>query len=188
MKDVKANREHKPINWKKEIIEWIKILAVAAAIAFVWNTCIAINSWVPSGSMEHTIMTGDRLIGSRLAYRFGELPERGDIVVFQHKVEPGKDKTVLVKRIIGLPGETVEIRENQVYINGSELPYEEPYLPEAMKSKNQQFEIPAGCYLMLGDNRNHSTDARDWSNPYVSEKAILGKILFRYFPGIKKIQ
>ena len=181
-------KENEPLNWKRELIEWVKIFVAAAAIAFFLNSCIIANSEVPSGSMEQTIMTGDRIVGSRLAYRFGSEPERGDIVIFKHKSEPGKDKTRLVKRIIGLPGETVDIRDNHVYINGSETPLEEPYLPEPMESDYYHFEIPEGCYLMLGDNRNHSADARRWSDPYVPKEEILAKVLIKYFPGIKKIR
>lgn len=180
--------EQEPINWKKELLEWVKIFVMAAAIALFLNTFIIANSVVPSGSMEQTIMTGDRIVGSRLSYRFGSTPERGDIVIFNHKTEPGRDKTRLVKRIIGLPGETVDIRNNQIYINDSETPLEEPYLPEAMNTDDYHFEIPQGSYLMLGDNRNHSADARSWSDPYVPESEILAKVMFRYFPGIKKIQ
>lgn len=184
----KRPEEQEPVNWKKELLEWVKIFVMAAAIALFLNTFIIANSVVPSGSMEQTIMTGDRIVGSRLSYRFGSTPERGDIVIFNHKTEPGRDKTRLVKRIIGLPGETVDIRNNQIYINDSETPLEEPYLPEAMNTDDYHFEIPQGSYLMLGDNRNHSADARSWSDPYVPESEILAKVMFRYFPGIKKIQ
>lgn len=176
------------IDWKKEIWEWVKILLAAAAIAFFVNTCLIANSTVPSPSMERTIMTGDRILGSRLSYRFGEDPKRGDIVIFDHKAEPGKDKTRLVKRIIGLPGETVDIRDNRIYIDGAEEPIEEPYLPEQMESEDYYFEIPAGCYLMLGDNRNYSADARGWADPYVKREELIAKVLFRYFPSIGKIQ
>ncbi len=85
--------------WKKELLEWVKIIVSAALIAFVLNTFIIANSEVPSGSMENTIMTGDRVIGSRLAYLFDE-PERGDIVIFRF---PDNEKIYYVKRVIGLP-------------------------------------------------------------------------------------
>lgn len=173
---------------KKGILEWLQIIVIAAAIAFVFNRFIIANSEVPTNSMENTIMAGDRLIGSRLSYAFGGEPKRGDIVVFHHKTEPGTDKTRLVKRIIGLPGETVEIRGGHVYINESDTPLEEPYLPEKMESDPYHFEVPEGCYLMLGDNRNYSADARGWPDPYVPEDAILAKVLFRYYPGIQKVQ
>ena len=175
-------------NLKKDLLEWLQIIVIAAVIALCLNTFVVANSRVPSASMENTIMTGDRILGSRLAYRFGQEPERGDIVIFNHKAEPGKDKTRLVKRIIGLPGETVDIRDGHVYIDGSDTPLEESYLPEAMESDPYHFEVPEGCYLMLGDNRNHSVDARGWEDPYVPADEIKARVLFRYFPGIKKIQ
>ncbi len=173
--------------WKKELLEWIKVLLTAVAIALFLNTCIISNTRVPSDSMENTIMIGDRLLGFRLSYRFGGEPARGDIVIFKHKAEPGRDETRLVKRVIGLPGETVEIRDNQVYIDGSDVPLDEPYLPEPMESKDYHFEVPEGCYLMLGDNRNDSADARMWPDPYVPKEKISAKVLFRYYPRFGRI-
>lgn len=173
---------------KKEFIEWIKIIVAACAIALFLNTCIIANSNIPSTSMENTVMAGDRILGSRLAYRMGNQPQRGDIVIFFHKTEPGKDKTRLVKRVIGLPGETVTIRSNQIYINQSETPLNEPYLAEPMVTSDRSFEVPDGCYLMFGDNRNLSLDARSWSDPYVPEDAILAKVMFRYYPWPKTIK
>ena len=139
--------------FKKEVLEWVKILLAAAAIAFVLNTFVIANSYIPSGSMENTIMTGDRIIGSRLSYAFGAQPQRGDIVLFDHKAEPGKDKTRLVKRIIGLPGETVDIRDNQIYINQSDTPLDEPYLPEPMTQRTiiSRFRKAAiSCWVTTG--------------------------------------
>ena len=166
------------VNWKKELLEWLKILLAAAAIALFINTCVIANTRVPSDSMETTIMAGDR---------FGSHPQRGDIVIFKHKAEPGRDQTRLVKRVIGLPGETVDIRDNRIYINGSETPLEEPYLPEPMETDDRHFEVPEGCYLMLGDNRNVSADARMWEDPYVPETDISAKVFFRYYPGFKRV-
>lgn len=180
-------KEQNPFDWKQEIMEWVKILLVAAAIAFVFNTFIVANNVVPSESMETTIMTGDRIIGSRLAYLFDK-PQRGDIVIFTHKTGPGGADTRLVKRIIGMPGETVDIREGKVYIDGAEDPIEEPYLHEGMKSEDMHFVVAEGCYFMMGDNRNSSVDARNWSDHDVPEEKIIAKVLFRYFPRIGKIQ
>lgn len=187
MKEHSNPSDTPPLNLKKEIFEWIKIILAAAAIALFLNTFIIANSYVPSTSMENTIMAKDRILGSRLSYRLGGQPERGDIVIFTHMTEPGKDKTRLVKRVIGLPGETVTIRDNQVYINQSEEPLDEPYLAEPMVTDDCAFQVPEGCYLMLGDNRNDSIDARSWSDPYVPEDAILAKVLFRYFPWPKNL-
>lgn len=182
------NTDEEPFDLKKEIWEWVKIIVIAAALAFFVNTFLIANSQVPSGSMETTIMTGDRIIGSRLAYKFGGEPERGDIVIFYHGTGPGEVWTRLVKRIIGLPGETVEIRKDKVYINGSDEPLDEPYLAETMDSDYYYFEVPEGCYLMLGDNRNYSADARYWKDPYVPFKDIRAKVLIRYYPGIKRLK
>jgi signal peptidase I len=151
----------------------------------VLNTFIIANSKVPSGSMENTIMTGDRVIGSRLSYHF-EDPERGDIVIFRF---PDNESIYYVKRIIGMPGDTVDIIDGQVYLNGSEEPLDEPYIREPMVPEApMHFEVPEGCYFMLGDNRNYSMDARRWENTYVKREKIIAKVLFRYYPKLGKIE
>lgn len=172
-------KEKKQGGLGKEIFEWVKIIVSAALIAFVLNTFIIANSEVPSGSMENTIMTGDRVIGSRLSYRF-EDPKRGDIAIFRF---PDNEKIYYVKRIIGLPGETVDIVDGKVYINGSDEPLDEPYIREPMiPEEPMHFEVPENCYFMMGDNRNYSMDARRWENTYVKREKIIAKVLFRYFP------
>ena len=177
--------EEKKFNWKAELLEWFKIILSAAVIAFVLNTFIIANSQVPSGSMETTIMTNDRVIGSRLSYVFSE-PERGDIVIFRF---PDNEKIYYVKRIIGLPGETVDIVDGKVYLNGSSTPMEEPYIREPMVPEPpMHFEVPEDCYFMMGDNRNFSSDARRWQNTYVKRRKIVAKVLFRYFPKIHWIR
>lgn len=178
-------KEKKQGGLGKEIFEWVKIIVSAALIAFVLNTFIIANSEVPSGSMENTIMTGDRVIGSRLSYRF-EDPKRGDIAIFRF---PDNEKIYYVKRIIGLPGETVDIVDGKVYINGSDEPLDEPYIREPMiPEAPTHFEVPENSYFMMGDNRNYSMDARRWENTYVKREKIIAKVLFRYFPkpGILK--
>ena len=178
-------KEKKQGGLGKEIFEWVKIIVSAALIAFVLNTFIIANSEVPSGSMENTIMTGDRVIGSRLSYRF-EDPKRGDIAIFRF---PDNEKIYYVKRIIGLPGETVDIVDGKVYINGSDEPLDEPYIREPMIPETpMHFEVPENSYFMMGDNRNYSMDARRWENTYVKREKIIAKVLFRYFPkpGILK--
>ena len=183
----RKQQEEEPFSWKKEIISWIQIIVAAVIIALVLNNFIIANSRVPTGSMENTIMSKSRVIGSRLAYITGD-PQRGDIVIFNHKIDTSGKETRLVKRVIGLPGETVEISGGRIYINGSPEPLEEPYLHEEMRWKDDRFEVPEGCYLMMGDNRNYSRDARAWDDPYVPKKKIIAKVLFRYFPSIGKIE
>ncbi|MGN0159505.1 MAG: signal peptidase I [Brotaphodocola sp.] len=179
--------DEKP-GWKKEILEWVKIIVSAALIAFVLNRFIIANSEVPSGSMENTIMTGDRVIGSRLSYLFDD-PERGDIVIFRF---PDNEKIYYVKRVIGLPGETVDIVDGQVYITGTDGETEaldEPYLREAMVPEApMHFEVPEDSYFMMGDNRNYSLDARRWKNTYVKREKLIAKVLFRYYPRPGKIE
>ena len=169
----------------KEILSWLQIIVAAVVIAFVLNNFVIANSRIPTGSMENTIMTGDRVIGSRLSYRF-EDPKRGDIAIFRF---PDNEKIYYVKRIIGLPGETVDIVDGKVYINGSDEPLDEPYIREPMiPEAPMHFEVPENSYFMMGDNRNYSMDARRWENTYVKREKIIAKVLFRYFPkpGILK--
>ena len=165
--------------WVAELISWGQVLVSAAVIAFVLTTFVIANSEIPTGSMENTIMAGSRVIGSRLSYHF-EDPKRGDIAIFRF---PDNEKIYYVKRIIGLPGETVDIVDGKVYINGSGEPLDEPYIREPMiPEEPMHFEVPENCYFMMGDNRNYSMDARRWENTYVKRDKIIAKVLFRYFP------
>lgn len=178
--------ENQPFDWKEEAISWLKILLTAAVIAFILNTFIIANSRVPSGSMENTIMTKDRVIGNRLSYLFSD-PERGDVIIFHWPDDP-TGKTFFVKRIIGLPGETVTIVDGKVYIDDSETPLNEPYLKEEMRGSFGPYEVPEGSYFMMGDNRNESSDSRAWKNKFVEKDKIVARVLFRYYPSVKKIK
>lgn len=164
----------------REMISWIATFAVAMLVAVVLKNYVIINADIPTGSMENTIMPGDRLIGNRLAYLNTE-PRRGDIVIFHY---PDNEEDLYVKRIIGLPGETVTIEDGRVYIDDSTQPLEERYLKNSwfVSTGPYHFEIPEGSYLMLGDNRNDSWDARYWENTYVKREKILGKAVVIYWP------
>lgn len=164
----------------REILSWVVPFGLALLAGIFLKTFVVINADVPTGSMENTIMPGDRLIGNRLAYLKAG-PERGDIVIFRY---PDHEEELFIKRVIGLPGETVDIHEGQIYIDGAEVPITEPYLKEAwtVATGDYHFEIPEGAYLMLGDNRNDSRDARYWTNTYVYEDKILGKAMVVYWP------
>ncbi len=169
---------------KSEIASWIKTIVLAAAIALFINFVIIVNASVPTGSMENTIMAGDRVIALRMSYWFDE-PDRGDVVIFKYPDDP-EQKTLYVKRVIGLPGDTVEVRDGSVYINGEEL--EESYIKETTEGNYGPYVVPEGCYFMMGDNRNNSLDSRFWENKFVEEDTILGKVLFKYYksPAIVK--
>lgn len=180
----KPDKTNKGSSALRELLSWIQIIVIAAVVAFVLNNFLIANSRVPTGSMENTIMTGDRVIGSRLSYRFGE-PKRGDVIIFHW---PDDEKMLFVKRIIGMPGDKVTIRDGHVYLNDSETPLEEPYIKEPMVVELEKtFQVPEGAYFCMGDNRNESMDARYWKNSYVYKNKILAKVLFRYWPGIKGI-
>lgn len=187
MNDISTSNQETPFSWKRELINWIFVVLAAMAIAFFLNNFVIANSVVPSGSMENTIMTGDRVIGFRLSYLFSD-PKRGDVVIFHFPDDP-TGETYYVKRIIGLPGDTVDVRDGHVYLNQADTPLLEPYIKEPMeKESSVHFEVPENSYLMLGDNRNHSSDAREWTNQYVSEDKIIAKVLFRYYPTPGLIQ
>lgn len=159
---------------KKIIKEWVIPVIISLLIVIFLNKFIFILVTVPTGSMESTIMPGDKLYVNKL-FDINDA-KRGDILVFKSDELNIK----LVKRLIGLPGETIEINENgEVFINGEKL--EEPYAIES-KGKAQYFEIPEGSYFFLGDNRPRSIDARAWVNPYIGEDKIIGKATFRFFP------
>ena len=180
----KPDKTNKGSSALRELLSWIQIIVIAAVVAFVLNNFLIANSRVPTGSMENTIMTGDRVIGSRLSYRFGE-PKRGDVIIFHW---PDDEKMLFVKRIIGMPGDKVTIRDGHVYLNDSETPLEEPYIQEPMVVEPEKtFQVPECAYFCMGDNRNESMDARYWKNSYVYKNKILAKVLFRYWPGIKGI-
>ena len=162
----------------KETVSWIETIVFAVVFAFLITTFLIVNAKVPSASMETTVMTGDRLIANRLSYKLSK-PERYDIVVFKF---PDDESKLYIKRIIGLPGETVNIRNGHVYINDSTEPLREDFLHEPMRTEDATFVVPEGHYFMMGDNRNHSSDSRFWENKFVAEDKILGKAAFRYFP------
>ena len=168
----------------QEILSWLDVLVAAALIALFINSVLIANSTVPTGSMETTVMSGDRVMGSRLYYLSHD-PERGDIVIFRW---PDNEKIYYVKRLIGMPGETVEIKGGQVYIDGE--PLDEPYIREPMNpnAPDMRFEVPEGSYFMLGDNRNYSRDSRYWNNPFVKKEKFIAKVLFRYYPNIADLR
>ncbi|WP_367932793.1 signal peptidase I [Enterocloster citroniae] len=176
--------EEEPFSWKKEIISWIQIIVAAVVIALFLNNVIIANSRVPTGSMENTIMSHSRVIGSRQAYINSE-PELGDELNFKFQ---DNREVYYVKRVIGLPGETVNVVDGKVYINDSQTPLDEPYLPEPMEGSYGPYTVPEGCYFMMGDNRNNSLDARFWKNQFVPKKDIMAKVLFCYYPKIGKVE
>lgn len=160
------------------ILNVLVLCGIAFLLALIITNYVILNGHVPTKSMENTIKADDKIMANRLQYVFNE-PERGDIVVFFSPDEKAQGaESYYVKRIIGLPGENVVIRSNNVFINGQAL--DEPYLDELTAGEEGIFAVPEGEYFMLGDNRNDSADSRYWVNKYVPRKDILGKVFLRY--------
>lgn len=178
-KEKNNNEEEK--NVKKEILSWVKMFVGAFIVAYILSNFVIVNARVPSGSMISTINVGDKVIGFRLSYLFSD-PKRGDIIIFN---APDKEKTIYIKRIIGLPGDTIKIENNKLYING-EL-YEEDYIKNGWNNMTGTFtyEVPKGEYFVMGDNRDHSNDSRAWGS--VKKDEIIAKALFRYYPSVKSL-
>lgn len=176
-------------------IEWAAVLGGAVVVALIVRTFLFTTFWIPSASMEPTLIgegRHDRVIVNRLSYKLHDV-NRGDIIVFE--VPPGeptmtvdgKEVRDLIKRVVGLGGETVELRDGKVYIDGKRLA--EPYLPEGTPTEpcppgggETTFEIPEGAVFVMGDNRTASLDARCWQVHYLKESAIVGRAFVRIWP------
>ncbi len=184
--------------WWRELLSYVGIIFFACLLAVVVNRYVVINAKIPSESMENLLKKGDRIFGCKLSYLL-EDPERYDVVMFRYPVD---GETIYIKRVIGLPGETVEIKDGLIYIDGASEPLEEDYLPEEWVVGNDGyfFEVPQDSYLMLGDNRNISEDSRYWAQcaiddgvaadqeeaqqyTYVHKDMLIGRAVIKYYPN-----
>lgn len=165
---------------KNKTLEWFKSLIWAVAIALFIRAFLIGNFKIPSTSMVPTLKVGDRLLSNNVIYRLRE-PKRGEVVIFKYPEDPKRD---FVKRMIGLPGERVMIKNGRIFING-EVVEEGPiakiyYYSEGFYGNGEEVEVPEGCYYVLGDNSINSRDSRYWG--FVPKKNIVGKALFIYWP------
>lgn len=163
---------------------WLPELAVAAAVSlalilFVVRPFVAEAFFITSDSMAPTLLTGDRVLANKLAYRFGD-PGRGDLLAFEGS-DDGQGGQVLVKRVIATSGDTVEIRDGTLFINGE--PQEEPYIEAgSLPGKAQEtLKIPEGTVFVMGDNRTASMDSRDYGP--IPEKDLKGRVWLLFWPG-----
>lgn len=195
-----TNKNHQ--NQENPWIESIKTIGLSVVLAIGIRQFVAEARYIPSGSMLPTLQINDRLIIDKLGYKFKE-PARGDIVVFNPTEELKEQyKDAFIKRIVGVPGDQVELKDGKVYLNNQ--PLEETYVAsdlnpaehEARNINHQQTRIdvcppekrflskpvtvPPDSYLVMGDNRNHSYDGRCWG--LVPRDNIIGKALFRFWP------
>jgi signal peptidase I len=186
---------------KSTLREYFESIVIAVILALFIRTFVVQAFKIPTGSMENNLLIGDHLLVNKMVFGPTEtalertlMPvgriKRGDVIVFKYPEEPERD---FIKRVIGLPGETLEVREKKVYINGQAL--DEPYVhflqPPSAISEQAEFTsidvrerygpvtVPANQYFMMGDNRDNSQDSRYWG--FLSRELIKGKALFIYW-------
>ncbi|WP_249861519.1 signal peptidase I [Paenibacillus konkukensis] len=152
-------------------------MAIAVIVSFTFNTYVAQGMKVPTGSMLPTIQLDDKILVEKMVkltdFKFG------DVVVFYPPLPDQADQR-FVKRLIGLPGDTIEVKDGALYRNGEKV--DEPYLKEKMNYTYGPITVPADQYFFLGDNRNDSLDSHLWPTPFVDKSKLIGKVLFRYYP------
>lgn len=173
IKSQKVQPEENPV------VEIAKTLATAFILAIGIRTLVAEARYIPSSSMEPTLEINDRLIIEKISYRF-RTPQRGDVVVFSPTdvLKEQNFKDAFIKRVIGLPGETVEVRGGKVYVNGEAI--REKYIDESPDYKYGPVKVDEDSYLVLGDNRNNSYDSHYWG--FVPRKNLIGRAVVRFWP------
>lgn len=160
-------------------LESLKTIGLSAILALGIRTFVAEARYIPSGSMLPTLEINDRLIIDKLGYRFKD-PQRGDIVVFSPTPALQKEnfKDAFIKRVIGLPGDKVQVKLGVVYVN--DQPLQEQYIQEQPNYDYGPVVVPENQYLVLGDNRNNSYDSHYWG--FVPRDNIIGQAVIRFYP------
>lgn len=154
--------------------EFAETIVLTLLIYFLVRTFLFENYRVLGHSMDPTLENDQFLVVNKLGYRLGE-PERGDIIVFR---DPRSDERKLIKRVIGLPGEVLEVQGGQVFVNGQRL--DEPYIDNPGRYTQEATPIPEGMYFVLGDNRNNSSDSHNWGT--LPRDRVVGKAWVSYWP------
>ncbi|PSN18893.1 signal peptidase I [filamentous cyanobacterium CCP5] len=175
-KDLSNNNQGQVNPW----IEGLQTIGLSVILALGIRHFVAEARYIPSGSMEPTLQINDRLVIEKISYYFNP-PERGDIIVFwppDNIFEGQQSRDAFIKRVIGLPGDTVEVTTGTVFINGS--PLDEGYIKAEPNYEWGPETVPEDSYLVLGDNRNSSFDSHSWG--YVPRENIIGKAVVRFWP------
>jgi len=163
--------------WTSSLKEAISIILTALVLSLVLKTFVVEARVIPTGSMLPTIHLQDRVLVNKFIYRFRE-PERFDIIVFKPPVSIGQQDD-FIKRLIGLPGDVIEVKDGKVFVNNK--PLNEPYIKELPNYRFGPVKVPPGSLFVMGDNRNESFDSHAW-NSWLPEKNVKGKAFFRYWP------
>jgi len=172
IKYVKLSQE-----WKAIINEYLDAIVIAGLTALFLISYIIRTFYIPSSSMKPTLVPNDYILVNEFIYRFAE-PKRGDIIVFK---PPNKENPPdYIKRIVGMENETLEVKDNKVYINGE--PQDEPFIPDDQKPDYQYgpVKIPPGHFFAMGDNRNNSEDSHIWG--FLPRQNIVGKAFIVFWP------
>ena len=158
--------------------DFFRFVIIAAFVIVPIRAWVAQPFIVRGPSMEPTFYDTEYLIVDEFSYHFRE-PARGEVIVFRYPEDPSK---FFIKRVIGLPGETVEIRENKVFItkDGKTEELGEPYLAEALTTPNKTIKVGEGQYFVMGDNRLFSSDSRRWG--FLPRELVIGRALVRLWP------
>ena len=169
-------REESTLGILAEFRGWLKDILLAVVIAFLMVVFLYQPVKVEGTSMQPELLDQERIFVNKFVYHFEEI-HRGDIVVFWYPKDPSKS---FIKRVLGVPGDVVSIRDGQVYINGQLV--EERYVPRGYQDADSYpaVRVREGHYYVLGDHRNASNDSRSWG--LVPRKYIYGKAVFRYWP------
>jgi signal peptidase I len=160
-----------------EIKDWIISILIAVVLAFFIRYFIVELYVVDGSSMEPTLHNSQRLVVNKFIYRF-KAPERGDVVVFRYPSDPSRD---FIKRVIAVPGDTIEIKDSRVYVNG-QLQNEPYILDKNIVGSYPMSTVPAGRIFAMGDNRNNSKDSRYPDVGFVSQEMIKGKAFLVFWP------
>ena len=168
-------KETKPQKKRKHPVrEFLESIVIAVVLAIFIIVFVVQGFYIPSGSMRLTLIEGDRILVSKFIYRFHE-PINGDVIVFRFPPDP---KRTFIKRIIAHENQTVEVRENILYVDGENI--SEPYRNSLEQIDFGPVKVPVDSFFVMGDNRNESDDSRYWG--FVPEKNIVGKAFIIYFP------
>jgi signal peptidase I len=164
---------------KHQLGEFAKVAIIALVVAVVLRVWVVEPRYIPSGSMEPTLLVNDRVLVDKISYRFHP-PQRGDIIVF---FPPYSDDKAYIKRLIAVGGDRIAVHDGQVFLNRQSL--KEPYIAEPPRYELEEVVVPEGYLWVMGDNRNNSNDSHVWG--FLPVENVIGKAVIRFFPFDRRL-